>query len=434
MIKAKDNSTVIVPASENLDHLKWLAQCPIGKLSADEGGGLLVFPQSFDEYGDKIADEYIFAINDDGKLQTGNIMGFIGYKGTEVSICSRFAKGENDFFLHYMLQRVFAINLFDLKHDFNKESVFDFLIFLFPAFLKRALRQGLYKEYQSCQYNDSNVKGRIDVNRHIKLNNPFSGKVAYSAREYSVDNKMTQLIRHTIEYIASCPLGNGILGGDEETKEAVATINSATSSYQRNDRNRVVSQNLRPTNHPYYVDYRDLQRLCLQILRHEEIKYGTDKEQVYGVLFDGAWLWEEYLNTILSGFKHPRNKTGQGHRLLFADGTGWCYPDFYNEQMVLDAKYKGYDDWNKVQTADLYQVISYLHILKLSYGGFIVPISNSAKQTMDKTLNGFGGQISIFGLKVDIQAKGFNDYVSEMKKEEQRLFGFIKKLFNTIKL
>ena len=93
MIKAKDNSTVIVPASENLDHLKWLAKCPIGKLSADEGGSLLVFPQSFDEYGDKIADEYIFAINDDGKLQTGNIMGFIGYKGTEVSICSRFANG-----------------------------------------------------------------------------------------------------------------------------------------------------------------------------------------------------------------------------------------------------------------------------------------------------------------------------------------------------
>lgn len=425
MIKAKDNSTVLVPASENLDHLRWLAKCPISKLGADEGGGLLVFPQSFDEYDDKIAEEYIFSVNDEGKLQTGNIMGFIGYKGTEISICSRFAQGDNDYFLHYMLQRVFAINLLDLKHDFNKESVFDFLIFLFPAFLKRALRQGLYKEYQSRQYNDDHIKGRIDVNRHIKHNIPFSGKVAYTTREYSFDNKVTQLIRHTIEYIASHPLGDSILNSDEETKEAVATINSATTSYQRNERNRVISQNLRPTTHPYYVDYRDLQHLCLQILRHEEIKYGADKEQVYGVLFDGAWLWEEYLGTILSGFKHPRNKTGQGRRLLFADGTGWCYPDFYNEQMVLDAKYKGYDDWNKVQTDDLYQVITYLHILKLIHGGFIVPVSNNLKQTLAKTLNGFGGQLSIFGLNVDGQAKSFNEYSTEMKKEEERLLSFI---------
>ena len=428
MIKAKDNSTVLVPAFENLDHLRRLAKSPIGKLGADEGGGLLAFPQSFDEYGDKIADEYIFSVNCEGKLQTGNIMGFIGYKGTEISICSRFAQGENDYFLHYMLHRVFAINLFDLKHDFNKESIFDFLIFLFPAFLKRALRQGLYKEYQSRQCNDDHIKGRIDVNRHIKLNIPFAGNVAYTVREYSFDNKVTQLIRHTIEHIACQPLGDSILGSDEETKEAVATINRATTSYQRNERNRVVSQNLRPATHPYYVDYRDLQLLCLQILRHEEIKYGADKEQVYGVLFDGAWLWEEYLNTILSGFKHPRNKTGQGRRLLFADGTGWCFPDFYNDQMVLDAKYKGYDDWNKVQTADLYQVISYLHILKLTYGGFIVPISKSVKQTMAKTLNGFGGQISIFGLNVDVQTNTFNEYVKEMKQEEKKLLDFINKI------
>ena len=438
MIKAKDNSTVLVPASENLNHLRWLAQCPIGKLGADEGGSLLVFPQSFDEYGDKIADEHIFSVYDDGKLQTSNIMGFIGYKGTEISICSRFAQDENDYFLHYMLQRVFAINLFELKHDFNKESVFDFLIFLFPAFLKRALRQGLYKEYQSHQYNDANIKGRIDVNRHIKLNIPFAGKVAYTAREYSFDNKVTQLIRHTIEYIASHPLGDSILNSDEETKEAVATINSATSSYQRNDRNLIVSQNLRPTTHPYYVDYRDLQRLCLQILRHEEIKYGADKEQVYGVLFDGAWLWEEYLNTIigkeypntiLPGFEHPRNKTDNGRKCLFTDNSGWCFPDFYNEQMVLDAKYKGYAGWtkdHKVQNPDLFQVISYMHVLNLNKGGFVVPVSNEQKTPESKTLNGYGGQMSIFGMNVDVKARTFNEYMTEMNKEEERLQASIR--------
>ena len=433
MIKVEDNRTVSVPSDENWDNLKWLAKRPISKLGADDGGSLLIFPQSFGEYGDKIGDEYIFSIKEEHHIQTGNIMGFVGYNGTELSICSRFAQKGGDYFLHYMLQKVFAINLFDLKHDFDKESVFDFLIFLFPAFLKRALRQGLYKEYQTRQYNDANVKGRIDVSRHIRLNTPFGGKISYSTREYSFDNKVTQLVRHTIEFISSYSLGGNILSADEETKEAVALINTATPSYQRSDRNRIISKNLKLTAHPYFIDYLDLQRLCLQILRHDEIKYGDDKEKVYGVLFDGAWLWEEYLATILSEFEHPRNKTGHGRKLLFTDGTGWCYPDFYNGQMVLDAKYKGYEDWNKVQNADLYQVISYMHVLKLDRGGFVVPVSNDEKQLTTKLLNGYGGQMSVFGLRVDHQSPSFSCFVNKMKMEESRLHesirGFVSKQF-----
>jgi len=427
MIKAKDNSIYFVPAGENFDNLRWLAKQPISKLGADEGGNLLVFPHSFDKYGDKIGDEYIFAIKDENRLQMGNIMGFIGYNGTEISICSRFAHDENDYFLHYMLQRVFAINLFDLKHDFDKDSIFDFLLFLFPVFLKRALRQGLYKEYQSRQYNDANVKGRIDVQRHIRINNPFAGKIAYTAREYSFDNKVTQLIRHTIDYISSHPMGDGILSNDDETKEAVGLICAATPSYQRKDRNRIISQNLRPTTHPYYIDYLDLQRLCLQILRQEEIKYGYDKDQVYGVLFDGAWLWEEYLNTVLVGFTHPRNKTGYGHKLLFTDGTGWCYPDFYNDDMVLDAKYKGYDGWGDVNNPDLFQVISYMHILKLDCGGFIVPVSNNANRPKPKMLNGYGGQMLLLGMNADIEAESFEDFVVQMGEEEKELVEAVRK-------
>ena len=421
MIKVEDNRTVSIPSDENWDNLKWLAKRPISKLGADEGGSLLIFPQSFGEYGDKIGDEYIFSIKEENHIQTGNIMGFVGYNGTELSICSRFAQTECDYFLHYMLQKVFAINLFDLKHDFDKESVFDFLIFLVPAFLKRALRQGLYKEYQTRQYNDANVKGRIDVSRHIRLNTPFGGKISYSTREYSFDNKVTQLVRHTIEYISSHSLGGNILSTDEETKEAVALINTATPSYQRSDRNRIINKNLKLTAHPYFIDYLDLQRLCLQILRHDEIKYGDDNEKVYGVLFDGAWLWEEYLATILSEFEHPRNKTGHGRKFLFTDGTGWCYPDFYNGQMVLDAKYKGYEDWNKVQNADLYQVISYMHVLKLDRGGFVVPVSNDENQLTPKLLNGYGGQMSVFGMRVDKQCLTFSCFVNKMKMEESRL-------------
>ena len=217
-IQIRDNNRegLIIDDEQHLENLKKIAENPINKLSLDDNPNLLIFPQNFNEYGDKIGDQYVFEI-DESKLMTNNIMGFIGYGKTKVRIHSRFAQGEDDYFLHYMLQKVFAINLFDLKYHADDESIFDFLIYLFPAFLKRAIRQGLYKEYQTRAYNDANIRGRIDVSRHIRQNTPFAGNVAYSTREYAYDNHVTQLIRHTIEFISNHPYGGGILQNDDLT-------------------------------------------------------------------------------------------------------------------------------------------------------------------------------------------------------------------------
>ena len=171
-----------IPDEYHLNNLQKIAEKPIGQLCLEDHPNLLIFPQNLEEYGDKIGKQYVFEVNE-GKLCTKNIMGFIGYRDTKVRIHSRFAQGVDDYFLHYMLQKVFAINLFDLKYNSDEESIFDFLIYLFPAFLKRAMQQGLYKEYQNREYNDANIRGRIDVPRHIRMNIPFAGKVAYSTRE-----------------------------------------------------------------------------------------------------------------------------------------------------------------------------------------------------------------------------------------------------------
>ncbi|MBO7476544.1 MAG: hypothetical protein J6U04_01255 [Salinivirgaceae bacterium] len=402
------------------DNLKKLSEKPLCELNLDEHPNLLVFPPDLKTHGDDIGRERIFGI-DGNKLLTGNIMGFVGYRNTQVRISSRFANGDNDYFLHYMLRKVFAINLFDLRFDSDSESIFDFLLYLFPAFLKRAMRQGIYKEYQTRNYNNANIRGRIDVSRHIRQNIPFNGCVAYTTREYAIDNHLTQLIRHTIEYIAKHSYGNGILQNDDDVKTAVAQMVAATPTYNRNDRQKIVYQNLRPVSQPYFYEYRPLQRLCLQILRHEELKYGADDNQIYGILFDGAWLWEEYLNTILEGlhFEHPQNKMGKGRKYLFTDSSGVCYPDFYNSTMVLDAKYKGYSDWSKVQNADLFQVISYMHTLDLEQGGFVVPQAIDSSLP-PKTLNGKSGTMRLYGVKVQHEGD-FKGYAEAMREEEERI-------------
>ena len=426
-ILTTDNNLGKAIANEvDLPNLKLIADIHIKDLKIGDKPNLLVFPQSFDEYGDKIGDSNIISIVGD-RIVTGNIMGFVGVNGTLLDIRSRFAAEDGeDYFLHYMLQKVFAINLFNIQHTTNQEQIFDFLLYLFPQFLKKALAQGLFKKYRRFEYNDANVKGAIDVNRHIRENIPFRGTVAYTTRSHSYDNEVTQLIRHTIEYLRTKEQGRAVLNNDSDTKTYVSQIVSATQSYNLRDRNKIINQNLRPIKHPYFSAYTDLQKICLQILRHEAIKFGREKDQVYGILFDGAWLWEEYLNTFLKGcgFHHPKNKESRGgikmfdkpeDEDLFDRNSRRLYPDFWKDNYILDAKYKHLD--KGVGREDLYQVVTYMHCMKASNGGFVYPSDIHNEQRYQ--LANDGGKINVIGINVKHQCDSFGDYVKKMQEEEK---------------
>ena len=282
---------------DELQDLKAIADVRISDIAIDDYPNLLLFPDSFDRYDRDFENKVICnLINDDKELCTNSIVGFIGRNNTHLSILSRFANDDQkDYFLHYMLQKVTSINLINLQHTMDKDSVFDFLIYLFPLFLKKAINQGVYKQYITKKYNDVNVKGVVDINRHIRFDVPFNGKVAYATREYSYDNDITQLIRHTIEFIRKYKDLNDVLTMDDDTKQSINQIISATPSFFPNGLQNIINNNLRPIVHPYYSEYTPLQRLCLQILRHDELKYGQKEDEIYGVLIDAAWLWEEYL-------------------------------------------------------------------------------------------------------------------------------------------
>ena len=141
-----------------LPDLQKIANNRLGDLKLDARPNLLVFPKDLYQYGDEIVEHQILSSRDD-LIATGNVMGFVGVNETQIDIKSRFAKDdEQDCFLHYMLQKVFSINLFDIKHSTSQEPIFDFLLYLFPYFLKKALAQGLFKKYRKYEYNDANVK------------------------------------------------------------------------------------------------------------------------------------------------------------------------------------------------------------------------------------------------------------------------------------
>ena len=409
-------------SDDDIQNLRKIADVKIKDLSFDDNPNLLVFPRDLNCHGDKISESNIISMNHRDEISTSNIMGFIGINETQIDIKSRFAKDDGaDYFLHYMLQKVFAINLFDIKHSSNKENIFDFLVYLFPYFLKKALAQGVFKKYQKNEYNDARARGSIDFNRHIKYNIPFRGNVAYNVKEHSHDNELTQLIRHTIEFIKTKKHLSFILSNDLETKECVAQINMATPSYNMRERNFIINKNLRLLYHPYYSAYTALQKICLQILRHETIKFGKEKDKVHGVLFDGAWLWEEFLFTILKdyGFKHPKNKDVSGGFRMFKDAKSYddiddnyrrLYPDFYKDDFVIDAKYKHLE--SGVGREDLYQLVTYMYCKKATNGAYIYPCKDKNIKASKFQLVGYEGFISVMPFYVPQSANSYEEFVS----------------------
>lgn len=417
---------------DELDDLRVISDVEISNISLEDYPNLLVFPDSFSSYDRDFGKKVICSIADEGrKLCTNSMVGFIGRNKTHLSIHSRFAdNGKEDFFLHYMLQRVAKINLFNLQHTMDEDSVFDFLLYLFPLYLKNAISQGVYRQYITHKYNDANVRGVIDVSRHIKYNEPFNGAVAYTTREYSYDNHITQLIRHTIEFISKNG-GDDILNIDEDTKQAVAQIIGATPSYLSNELQSIINKNLTPIAHPYYNEYAPLQRLCLQILRHEELKYGQEEDEIYGVLIDAAWLWEEYLATILEG-KYNHYLKDSGKRFyLFKPKKQQIIPDYLSldKKIVADAKYIPLNEkiWFKEDsasaTAIYYKTITYMYRFCSKEGYLFYPhpdeeVSPIKDEIITEIEGENGGSITKLGLRIPSGCADFNDFASRINEEE----------------
>lgn len=348
--------------------------------------GLLVFPPNVGENDDGVEGACLYSLPR-GRLTTHNIAGIFsvgdGTERVQISIRSRFDKDNpRQYFLMAMLKKVLGLNLLDLPASSGDDCIWDLLPCLLPYYLKRALAQGMFRCYRHFKFNDSEVRGTIDLGRHLGENVPFRGTVAYETREHTDNNVVVHLVRHAIESVARDPVFRDVLSGDEETRKAVAQIRMATPDYLPSAKMKIIGQNIRGIRHPYYTNWTDLQRLCLRILRHDPISFNGDGEGIFGVVFDVAWLWEEYLACCFRDFRlnftHARNKTGDNGISVFKFGRKDAYPDFYSKEMecVLDAKYKHLENHNPGRD-DVYQMISYIHVLPAQRAILLYPLNES---------------------------------------------------------
>ena len=394
-----------------------------------EREGVFVFPEIVKDAEDITKDQMILqSVND--SYRSGNVMGFLGCGDERLIIESRFCGDREDYFFQYLLDQVLEFpNIVDLNVDADQNNrLFNFLLFLFPYYLKTAMRKGLFKNYIRHRYNDGNVKGTIDIARHITKNTPFIGNIAYSQRELSYDNYLMELVRHTIEYIKRKPYGNNLL---TKVKDEVKLVIEATPDYETYDRQKIIDTNKKnAVRHAYFREYLALQRLCILILQHQKHQIGSGSRQIYGILFDGAWLWEEYVNSLIEDiFYHPMNKGGRGAQRLFGGNVGLIYPDFISRdketRIIADAKYKPIDN---IGNKDYLQVLAYMFRFDAKKGYYLYPEAegtddlrlwmNKGSTYEDNVMPREDVSITKHGLKIPAGAENYESFVLRMKTSE----------------
>lgn len=429
-VRINDNTHVAAERLQSVRHVTdRIANVTVSQLAHD---GLMLFPRTVQESEDLSADQMILHRDGSG-YRSENMMGYVG-SGTELLVIqSRFSQDGRDYFLQYLMQRVLGMpNLLDLDISADEEHrLFMFQIFLFPLYLHAAMRKGPFREYVHRERNDANVQGRIDVDRHVRQNIPFTGNIAYSVRDFSGDNPVMELIRHTAEYIAAQPYGAAVL---HDVRSEIRMVAEATPEYRPANRERILERNMCfPVRHAFYSEYRALQQLCIMILSHRRHGIGNSGRQIQGVIFDGAWLWEEYVNLLVGDlFHHPRNKSRAGSQRLFNGGNGLIYPDFIGRdaarRVIADAKYK---PAGNIRNRDYLQILAYMYRFDARQGFFLYPDSDSAERSTLHLMSGttFDGDVRRrdddirvikHGFAIPQSAPDYERYAAEMRDNERR--------------
>ncbi|MDE6632366.1 MAG: McrC family protein, partial [Muribaculaceae bacterium] len=183
-----------------------------------------------------------------------------------------------------------------------------------------------------------------------------------------------------------------------------------------------------------------------------KVRYTSHDKLIYGILFSGSWLWEEYLYSAIFSklnFTHPDNRRKTDAIYIFkgkidnssADpdiiekNSAPRFPDYIYEEkgivkIVVDAKYRHHSYCG--DRDNLHQLLTYMYITKSQSGAFIYPIgSNDDLELMNeppKAIAGYGGDYNRFGFVIPRDASNYYEFAKNMSNEEDRLQARIKEL------
>ena len=328
------------------------------------------------------------------------------------------------------------------------------LAIIFAMQIARAYRKGIYRRYRTYENNDSKLKGRINVARHIRLNPIFNGNIAYSSREYTADNDMNRMI--LTAYTSLQKRQPGLMRELEKkytpVKDFISQLKNIMQPASRQEARKLVQKERKKITHAVYSDWESVRKTAILILKYMGIAPEDDGTNINGVLIDMNLIWEKYLVQIVKEQLAERNlnekykcKSKEIFKIFEEQHNKNDYRKIvYSDEMIeedkkkliIDAKYK--NGWEKIASSDknrisgdevrddCFQIMSYMYRLQCSRGGIFCPQTGEARNKKYDIFPDDSNKkeaVTLFSLRVDeLKDSQGRKFESVMKEREEELF------------
>ena len=402
----------------------------------------------------KNEDDLIISIKKDGEnylAQTGNYVGKFVWQGLEIDIKSRFSNT----FLERMLN--FANDIFlddvsitgnQVKEDFDISKYI--IYYMFIQNLEKAFLLGLPKAYKSIEHHDMKLKGKIDINKFIKYDIPFQGKISSVSREQKEIQEIIDVLYKAVKII------------DKNNKAFLKNISHIKTHLKQYKSNNYVSNETinkalksKALQNPIFAPYKKVLEYARFIINGNNIEEKNDgKQETFGFIINVAELFEIYITKLLQKefsdwyVESPKIELYSTPQMFYQRKI---IPDIVmkkaSDVLVFDTKYKKMTMQGKnkngagdVDRNDFFQINTYMSYYQnhpdkynVKIGGLLYPIEKSFKENKDicHSQTWFGNLNSKFivdGIDLsDLKEDNENKFASIVKREQKFIEG-IKKL------
>ncbi|MCT7500068.1 McrC family protein [Aliarcobacter cryaerophilus] len=343
----------------------------------------------------KNEDDLIISIKKDGEnylAQTGNYVGKFVWQGLEIDIKSRFSNT----FLERMLNFANDIFLDDVSITGNKvDKDFDIskyiIYYMFIQNLEKAFLLGLPKAYKSIEHHEMKLKGKIDINKFIKYDIPFQGKISSVSREQKEIQEIIDVLYKAVKII------------DKNNKAFLKNISHIKTHLKQYKSNNYVSNETinralksKALQNPIFAPYKKVLEYARFIINGNSIKEKNDgKQETFGFIINVAELFEIYITKLLQ--KEFRDWNIESPKIELYSNQFFArkiIPDIVmkkdNDVIVFDTKYKKmlmrdrYQNGGDVDRNDFFQINTYMSYYQnqnqnynVKIGGLLYPIEKS---------------------------------------------------------
>ena len=400
----------------------------------------------------KNEDDLIISIKKDGDnylAQTGNYVGKFVWKDLEIDIKSRFSNT----FLERMLNFANDIFLDDVSITGNKVDkdldISKYIIYyMFIQNLEKAFLLGLPKSYRSVEHHEMKLKGKIDINKFIKYDIPFQGKISSVSREQKEIQEITDVLYKAVK----------IIDKNKFNTKNISHIKTHLKQYKSNNyvSNETINKAIKSKalQNPIFAPYKKVLEYARFIINGNNIEEKNDgKQETYGFIINVAELFEIYVTKLLqkefSDWKVESPKIELYPNQFF---TRKIIPDIVmikdNDVLVFDTKYKkmqmrGTKEgiWD-VDRNDFFQINTYMSYYQnqnfnVKIGGLLYPIEKSfiENKNICHSQTWFGNTNTKFIIDgIDLlnleEPKDNENKFAPISRREQKFINGIKELLN----